>query len=1199
MSDIQYDGNIVNATISEINNISNKIPSLSASIRSATNQIVSARGFSQYVGGISSDSFSGVVDKCQDVVVDFVKGIRDKQVKVLAYSQDQGSINAFLDSLDRSDYEGLDLSALSSYIGIDRAAGNILKGVGATALTAGLGVVEGLGDLLETGADLITLAGTGVASIFTGIYDLLNGTNQTEKMWQETKAWVSDKKVENIFNSLYNDTDFGKYVKNNAYGFDTVRGISKGLGYTAGMIGLTAVTGGLASGLGIGASGSISAGQLALTAGTFGFANGTEEAWADGADIGQGLLYGAATGAWEGAQWFAGAKINQFGGLGDKIAKGIFKGAAKGVGIRIGMDTVDSALDGFVRPALSMIYKDYGKGDFVENYKTAFEAAGGWANVRNQAIMGGIASAIGEYSGARRLLKEAKQTDSAMDAKKIFQGEGGNAGKEINTLRNLDTGEEMFAPASYKRVTTIDGDWVHNDKTIFNSVTGNQLPSDYRWFSDGAYLPSERVLKNASPGILGNYESRYIADDMISIIEKSKKCLSAAEYNSLMEATNIFKYAGCDVSANELKLICFHSEGNAGRIRSVLSMTHGEYNSGTLDQLADQLSKTIFKSKMTTPLSRITTMLTNDMIDSLRRNGTDDWLSASKIFDKIDSRNLISQLDSRQLSLDGTTSLLKTILPDSVSDNALREIASSDGLAPTIRKILENSGMKDAYDLDLYSANTAAKVFSLENVSRMKAVMEIGNGNYDTALSLVSRSGDYIKDYHELFKSTGFFGTTSNRMAYYSLIDRMTEDGLDLSDAVFRSKYINSSALIDIGKKDISLPTSAVPIKSAKDMIFKYQDDVISTFDNTPLRNLEFSDYTKSKYMVNGKVSASMISNDFESMMKRNLQNIDQKMVTDAGLDYQRTIQANKFLMQSYLDAVSDTSNPNRGEALRCMAKMLELDSQGKAPIIINNGGFDGSFNNKRYINLGIPTLDGSQSSVVFHESGHYFFSEAYNSQMPSQYPQLRKTVASSFDNSSNVKNTLQTFANNNAEIQNYTNYLATKELRRYAIDQGYSGIDGYRQYLINKYSNTAYIDRSDLLKKVGSQEGMIQIRTFSDQGFGKNLDVKDATKLADIELYTRKNKIQDKVYSDLFPDYQSISDIIDATSKGTTYINYGHGPGYFDKPVSENLSFNEILADYTSMKVRGDNRSIRTLRYLLGDQFVDMIDSTYQNMLK
>lgn len=156
-------------------------------------------------------------------------------------------------------------------------------------------------DFGETGADLITLGKSCFASIFTKGYDLINGTNETEKLWEETRAKVSEKKVESIFDNFYANNSVGQKIKANAYGFDTVRNIGNGIGYSVGLIGVNVISGGLASGLGIGAAGTVSAGQLAATAGIMGFSKGTEDAWNDGAETGRGLLYGAASGAWEGA----------------------------------------------------------------------------------------------------------------------------------------------------------------------------------------------------------------------------------------------------------------------------------------------------------------------------------------------------------------------------------------------------------------------------------------------------------------------------------------------------------------------------------------------------------------------------------------------------------------------------------------------------------------------------------------------------------------------------------------------------------------------------------------------------------------------------------------------------------------------------------------------------------------------------------
>ena len=40
-------------------------------------------------------------------------------------------------------------------------------------------------------------------------------------------------------------------------------------------------------------------------------------------------------------------------------------------------------------------------------------------------------------------------------------------------------------------------------------------------------------------------------------------------------------------------------------------------------------------------------------------------------------------------------------------------------------------------------------------------------------------------------------------------------------------------------------------------------------------------------------------------------------------------------------------------------------------------------------------------------------------------------------------------------------------------------------------------------------------------------------------------------------------------------------------------------MADYSSLKIKGDNATIRRLRFLLGDDLMDLVDNTYQTMLQ
>ncbi len=195
MATLSYDGKVISQATDEISNMLGKIESLSSDIKQATNKIVSAKGFNEYIGGLNSDSFSTLINECGQGVSFLTQFIKQVQIEVLSYSQDEDAIDAFLDSLDRVDYDTLDLTGIEDHISFGRKALNFFKGVGASAATFFTGFVEGVFEFGETACDLLTMGATAAASIFTGGYDLVTGSNITEKMWEETKAHVSEKRL--------------------------------------------------------------------------------------------------------------------------------------------------------------------------------------------------------------------------------------------------------------------------------------------------------------------------------------------------------------------------------------------------------------------------------------------------------------------------------------------------------------------------------------------------------------------------------------------------------------------------------------------------------------------------------------------------------------------------------------------------------------------------------------------------------------------------------------------------------------------------------------------------------------------------------------------------------------------------------------------------------------------------------------------
>ena len=318
----------------------------------------------------------------------------------------------------------------------------VIKSVGATVATFVQSLVEGIMQFGEAIVDLVILVGAGLASIFTGLYDggqailgAITGeewSSVTKEMWEGTKGVVSTQYVTGWFDSLYSNTEYGQWLANNAYGFDTTRSIGSGIGYIAGVVLLSIATfgvgGAAVAGSGVSVSTAVaatSATDMAVTATLAGIGRGTESAWNDGADILEGLIAGRLTGVWEGLQFYVGGKIGSMNLFG---SKGLLKAiGSKGIGTkllnglaRVILDGLDGGVEGFVVPIIRSIYRDgyyddegnyvefTGSESIIDRYKEIFDDSGGWSNVWTQAAIGSATSLIGELFDLRKYFKDEK-----------------------------------------------------------------------------------------------------------------------------------------------------------------------------------------------------------------------------------------------------------------------------------------------------------------------------------------------------------------------------------------------------------------------------------------------------------------------------------------------------------------------------------------------------------------------------------------------------------------------------------------------------------------------------------------------------------------------------------------------------------------------------------------------------------------------
>jgi len=326
------------------------------------------------------------------------------------------------------------------------AVWDVVKSVGATVAVFVQSLVEGILQFAEAIIDFVALVGTGVASIVTGLYDggqaiygAITGnewSSVTKQMWGGTMGFVSNQYVAGWFDLLYQNTGYGQWLAENAYGFDITRSIGSGIGYIAGVVILTIATFGAGSVVAAGgsvtastAAAATTATQMAVTATAAGIGRGTQNAWADGADLLEGLTAGTLTGLWEGLQFYIGGKIS---GLKIFGADGILKSiGSSGIGTkllnglaRVVLDGADGGVEGFVLPLITSIYKDgyYDEnGNYVEfledqnifeRYSELFDDNGGWTTVWTQASIGSATSLLGEAFDLRKYFKDSQATSN-------------------------------------------------------------------------------------------------------------------------------------------------------------------------------------------------------------------------------------------------------------------------------------------------------------------------------------------------------------------------------------------------------------------------------------------------------------------------------------------------------------------------------------------------------------------------------------------------------------------------------------------------------------------------------------------------------------------------------------------------------------------------------------------------------------------
>lgn len=254
--------------------------------------------------------------------------------------------------------------------------------------------------------------------------------------------------------------------------------------------------------------------------------------------------------------------------------------------------------------------------------------------------------------------------------------------------------------------------------------------------------------------------------------------------------------------------------------------------------------------------------------------------------------------------------------------------------------------------------------------------------------------------------------------------------------------------------------------------------------------------------------------------------------------------------------------------------------------------------NSRSLLAMAENKINWGDSGTFSHELGHSLFSQVLYENLPNDWIDIsaRARVYSS-------NNATLSQVGNELTQQGRMSYVQAKN--NYKVDLkavGYSSIDEYVkawsnsiEAQMNQYGQVQTIDN---LRKQGFNEETLKM--LQDPNVSA-LDV--ANSYVNSEIRTRSEQIDRIQYG----DNCAVSDIIDALYMGTQKdlkgkpinVTYQHGQEYYiNSGNPDTFSFHEIIANFTQLKLTGNQASLDKIRTIFGNEFYNTLENTFNSFL-
>ena len=239
-----------------------------------------------------------------------------------------------------------------------------------------------------------------------------------------------------------------------------------------------------------------------------------------------------------------------------------------------------------------------------------------------------------------------------------------------------------------------------------------------------------------------------------------------------------------------------------------------------------------------------------------------------------------------------------------------------------------------------------------------------------------------------------------------------------------------------------------------------------------------------------------------------------------------------------------------------------------------------------------IIVCDNTTISTILHETGHALHYYTTNEDIPENFFELIENVRNSPGWLNKVNEYAQEFARIRESVHKKATKIVEKGLKKELTDEENEEIDRLlgkeKESIIEDYTNKGY---------TREQLNAILSKPFTKKEF--------LAQKKEIEI----REVEDFIIRYTYDGESSIGDFIDAISNGAfrssmLYTSkgklippaYGHGMRYYQLKEQK---FNEMVANYCEMiKTKGASKALVQLRYIIGDELMDMLDKFYRERI-